>query len=175
MKNRELNILVINLIKQLKGIGIPISNNISEIKINNRAKARFGACKVKKSILGKSFMIEISSEILECDTKMISEVIIHELLHTCPGCFNHGKKWKLHASKVESLLGYRIKTTQKYEDFGLDRPEQKEEVKYVVKCTGCGAEFHRKRLCKLVKNPEKYRCGKCGNILYLQGKKHNIL
>ncbi len=175
MKNKELNILGINLIKQLKDIGIPISNNISEIKINNRAKARFGACKVKKGILGKSYIIEISSEIVECNTKIISEVIIHELLHTCPGCFNHGKKWKSYASKVESSLGYTIKTTQKYEDFGLDRPDEKEEIKYVIKCAGCGAEFQRKRLCKLVKNPEKYRCGKCGNILYLQGEKHNIL
>ena len=175
MENRELNILGSNLIKQLKDIGIPISNNISEIKINNKAKARFGACKIKKSIQGKSFIIEISSEILECERKRISEVMIHELLHTCPGCFNHGKKWKSHARKVEALLGYTIKTTQKYEDFGIDIPVRNEEVKYIVKCAGCGAEFQRKRLCKLVKNPEKYRCGKCGNILYLQGEKHNIL
>lgn len=175
MENRELNILGSNLIKQLKDIGIPISNNISEIKINNKAKARFGACKIKKSILGKSFTIEISSEILECDIKMISEVIIHELLHTCPGCFNHGKKWKLYCNEVERSLGYRITRTQKYEDIGLEKPVDKEQIKYIVKCSGCGAEFPRKRLCNIVRNPEKYKCGKCGNILYLQEKKPHIL
>ncbi len=175
MNKRELNTLTKNLIKELKNVGIPVSNNIGEVMINTRAKARFGACKAKKTILGKSFTIEISSEILGCDTKAISEIIIHELLHTCPGCFNHGKKWKLYTDIVETRLGYTIKTTQKYEDFGLEKPASKEEAKYIVKCSGCGIEFHRKRMCKLVKSPEKYRCGKCGNILYLQGKNHNIL
>lgn len=175
MEKRELKLLTEKLIKELKNIGIPISNHIEDVKINTRAKARFGACKATKTVLGKRFTIEISSEILDCSEKEVSEIIIHELLHTCPGCFNHGKKWKLYSEVVYQKMGYKIKTTQKYEDFGLEKPQPREQAKYVIKCKGCGVEFHRKRTCKLVKNPEKYRCGKCGNILYLQGESHNIL
>ena len=95
--------------------------------------------------------------------------------HHCKGCFNHGKKWKLYCNEVERSLGYRITRTQKYEDIGLEKPVDKEQIKYIVKCSGCGTEFPRKRLCNIVRNPEKYKCGKCGNILYLQDKKHHIL
>lgn len=175
MKKQELIILTNELIKELKDIGIPVSSNIEDVVINTRAKARFGACKVRKNRLGqKKFIIEISNEIIGCDTKEIKGVIIHELLHTCSGCFNHGKNWKSYSRLVEDKLGYTIERTQKYEDFGLSRPKEKEKIKYLVKCCGCGMEFPRKRVCNLVKHPESHRCGKCGNILYLKSKNPHI-
>ena len=175
MKKEELLILTNELIKALRNIGIPISNNIEDVVINTRAKARFGACKVRKNRLGqKKYIIEISKEILGCETEDISSVLVHELLHTCKGCFNHGKKWKSYCEIVENQLGYSIERTSRYEDLGLKRPEAKEQVKYMVKCKGCGMEFPRKRMCNLVKNTEAYRCGKCGDILYLETKKSHI-
>ena len=168
MKKEELISLTNKLIKDLKSIGIPVSKDIEDIVINTRAKSRFGACKVKKNKLGKkSFVIEISDEVIGCETKELSTIIVHELLHTCNGCFNHGKKWKLYCDLVEDTLGYKITRTQNYNKLGLDKPESKEEIKYIVKCKECGQEFPRKRMCNLVKYPERYRCGKCGNILYL--------
>ena len=168
MKKEELIVLTNKLIKDLKSIGVPVSKDIDGIVINTRAKSRFGACKVKKSKLGKkSFVIEISEEVMNCETKELSTIIVHELLHTCTGCFNHGKKWKLYGDLVEKKLGYKITRTQNYNELGLDKPESKEKIKYIVKCKGCGQEFPRKRMCNLDKQPEKYRCGKCGNILYL--------
>ena len=176
MEKKELIDLVYRLSEELRSIGIPISKDIEDIVINTRAKSRFGACKINKGSFGKrKFIIEISSEVLSCETKELSNIIVHELLHTCKGCFNHGKKWKLYCNEVERSLGYRITRTQKYEDIGLEKPVDKEQIKYIVKCSGCGAEFPRKRLCNIVRNPEKYKCGKCGNILYLQEKKPHIL
>lgn len=169
MKKEELIAFTKKLIKDLEHIGIPVSKDIEDVVINKRAKSRFGACKVKKNKLGKkSFVIEISEEVLGCETKELSTIIVHELLHTCNGCFNHGRKWKLYCDLVEHKLGYKITRTQNYKDLGLDKPEPKEEIKYIVRCKGCGQEFPRKRMCNLVKHPEKYRCGKCGNILYLE-------
>ena len=176
MEIKELKELTEELIKLLREIGIPVSKNIKEIKINGRAKARLGACKKASSNMGKvEYTIEISSEILGCSKKEISEIIIHELLHTCKGCFNHGKKWKLYSEAVHAALGYTITRVSSYEKLGLEKPKEKEKIKYVIKCSGCGMEFPRKRICSLVKNPSKYRCGKCGNILYLQAENHNIL
>ena len=123
----------------------------------------------------KKYIIEISSEILCCDKRDIETILIHELLHTCNGCFNHGKKWKLYSERVSEELGYKITRTQNYESLGLEKPKEKEEIKYIVKCSGCGAVFPRKRMCQLVKMPHKYKCGKCGNILYLEDKNTHIL
>lgn len=176
MNKKDLIMLTESLREDLKNLGIPISDNIEDVTINRRAKSRFGACKVKKKPLGgRTYLLEISEEILECETKLISSVIVHELLHTCNGCFNHGKKWKKYCKIVEEHLGLSLSRTNKYENFGLEPPAEKEQIKYIVKCTGCGAVFPRKRMCPLVKNPSKYKCGKCGNILYLDNKNHNIL
>ncbi len=176
MEKKELTALTKTIACELKNIGIPISDDIEDIVVNTRAKARFGACKIKKNRLGKkTYLIEISSEVLGCETKELSSIIAHELIHTCKGCFNHGNKWKIFTDNANKKLGLKISRTQKYEDMGLERPEEKEHIKYVVKCQGCGTEFPRKRMCNLVKNPEKYKCGKCGDILYLQEDKHHIL
>ena len=169
MKKDELKTLTFKLVKELQEIGIPVSKDIEDVVINNKAKARFGACKVKKGTFGKRrYVIEISSEVLGCETKDLSLIIIHELLHTCKDCFNHGKKWKLYCGIVEKELGYKITRTQRYEELGLVKPREREQVKYMVKCSGCGQEFPRKRMCTLVKYPERYKCSKCGNILYLE-------
>ncbi len=157
--------------RKLRSIGIPVSTQIDDVIINTRAKSRLGACKLMKTSQGKkSFTIEISSETLKCSVDKITEVVIHELLHTCPGCFNHGKKWKSYGEKVYEKLGYRITRVTKYEELGLAKPVKKQETVYTVKCKGCGQIYTRKRMCPLVKNPENYKCGKCGSSLYFQGK-----
>ena len=48
MDEKELNKLLNELSQKLKSIGIPISTSIYGIKINKRAKARVGACKINK-------------------------------------------------------------------------------------------------------------------------------
>lgn len=176
MEKEELLELTYSLVESLKNIGIPVSEDIDDVVINTRSKARFGACKMSKGSFGKrKYIIEISKEVLCCEKNKLSSIIVHELLHTCDECFNHGKKWKMYCDKVERELGYKITRTQRYEDLGIVNPPAKEEIKFIVKCAGCGQEFPRKRMCNLVKNPERYKCGKCGNILYLKHKNTHIL
>ena len=86
-----------------------------------------------------------------CDDIKLCSIIAHEILHTCPGSFNHGKIWKEHGRQVEHFLGY-------------------ESIKYIIVCKKCGQKYERKRICPLVKNPKKYRCGKCGGKLELLHK-----
>lgn len=176
MEKIDLFTLVETTIKELKDIGIPVSKDIKEIVINKRAKSRFGACKRKRNLIGKySYTIEFAEELMQCTSNQAKTVIVHELLHTCPGCFNHGQKWKEYAQIVQNKMEIYVKRTESYEALGLVKPETKEKIKYTVKCSGCGMEFPRKRMSKLVKNPERYRCGKCGNMLYLKNNNHNIL
>lgn len=170
MDEKELNELLIELSKKLKDVGIPISTSIYGIKINKRAKARVGACKINKERGKVEFLIEISSMVLHCKKEEIETIIIHELLHTCKDCFNHGKKWKEYCLIVKDQLGYEITSTINYEKLGLEKERTKKGTVYVVSCSGCGQEYMRKRICPLVRNPENYKCGKCGKRLFFKGK-----
>ena len=147
-----------NILREEK---IPASENIQKLTINERVRSRFGKCTKK----GSCYEIELSGHLMGADDTVIETVILHELLHTCPRCLNHGKLWKSYAEKLNRKYGYRITATSSYNSMGLKDPGSREPVKYLVKCTKCGTEFPRKRMCSLVENVDRYRCGKCGGKL----------
>lgn len=153
--------------RELLALGIPVSQRLQTLCINTRTRKRLGACIRNKTAAGrKSFTIEISASILECDDEQICTIIAHELLHTCRGCFDHGKKWKEYARLAESSLGYHISRTADSAALGL-KAAPAEEARYTVVCCSCGQRFERRRRCPLVLHTEKYRCGKCGGELKL--------
>ena len=162
------------VVREAVSLGIPISRNIHGPVINTRAKARFGCCKANKKTIGPvSYTIEISERVLAAGEKNIKEIIAHELLHTCRGCMNHGKKWKEYAEVFRKGCGYKITRTTSYESLGLEVPagtRQSEPYKYVLVCQKCGGKIMRRRRCSLVEKPHLYRCGKCGGNLELQAK-----
>ena len=145
----------------LKKENIPISDYIRSIQINRRAKSRFGKCTEIKGV----YEIEISSELLHLEDHKIETVILHELIHTCRGCMNHGSRWKQYAARINTVYGYEITVRTSFAKLGLDTPESREQVKYMVMCSKCGAQYPRRRKCSLVENVDRYRCGKCGGTL----------
>lgn len=154
--------------REMKSVGIPVSDNIEKTVINKRTKKRLGACLRNKDSFGKeTFIIEISAKVLECDDFQLCSIIAHELLHTCPESFNHGKKWKEYGRKTENLLGYHIKRTANLKELNIPDTQNSETVKYVAVCRSCGHRYERRRMCPLIKNPGRYRCGKCGGKLKL--------
>lgn len=150
-----------NILKKEK---IPISKNITGPYINRRAKSWLGRCKK----VGKEYEIEITAALLETEEKVIETTILHELLHTCPRCMNHGQMWKAYAGKINSTYGYEISTKTSFEKIGIKAPGKREEVKYMVVCTNCGQKYPRKRKCKLTEQTDAYRCGKCGGKLEIR-------
>ena len=162
MKQQELNKLMQDVISECKAIRLPVSNHIEpEVLINKRAKKRFGACR-KTS---KGFSIEISEFMLDADPEYIKNIIIHEVLHTCHGCQNHGKKWKFMARAMNDQYGYNITTTSSYEKMGLERSEPREKkYNYMIKCSSCGRIMYRQRKSKLITHTNHYRCI-CGGHL----------
>lgn len=145
---------------KLKEAGIPLSVSIHpEVTVNNRAKRRLGCCIYRDGV----FQIEISDRLLlEDKQERLEETLVHELLHTCYGCQNHGKRWKNYAKKVSELYGYHVTRTAFTED--ADIRLRRDSAKYVLVCDRCGAEIIRMRMSKAVKQPHKYRC-KCGGTL----------
>lgn len=85
--------------------------------------------------------------------------IIHELIHTIPGCMNHGSKFQRICYLVNKKYPqYKLQTATGAEDFGIQLDEPIPKYKIICKC--CGKEYLYQRKPKL--NINMYKCSKCG-------------
>lgn len=163
MRKEEIEICMAQIIEECRAINIPISRHINpQITINRRAHSRFAACKKIKAT--SSYEIEVGEMLLQADVKWIKNILAHEILHTCYGCYNHGKRWKAYAAKMNQVYGYEISTTSTYEKLGLNEPERKKTINYVILCQKCGQKIYRQKKSRLVTHTNEYRC-KCGGRL----------
>ncbi|SFB99517.1 SprT-like domain-containing protein [Butyrivibrio sp. YAB3001] len=158
--------------KEVKDAGI-VPGTIGNWMINTRAKKRWGYC--RKEIDG-TYEIQIAQQLLFDDRisdKACKETIIHEILHTCPGCMNHKEKWKSFAQLMNDKYGYNIKRTTSCIEKGVEEtPSQKHiSIKYVFTCSGCGAKIYRRRKSKFTKYYKNYICTRCST----QGWKREIV
>lgn len=159
---RDLQIIAAQCMRELDVLGIKYGEVIS-FEINTRAKKRWGQC---KRIYGNKYSINISYRLLEDDTPMVSlkNTIIHELLHTCKDCMNHGENWKRQADKVNRAYGYGIKRCNSAEEKGVkELPEESKKIKHRFVCKGCGQTIDRMRESRFTKYHTYYRCGRCGS------------
>jgi predicted SprT family Zn-dependent metalloprotease len=138
--------------------GITIGT-VDRVTINTRATRRWGQCHRKPD---GHFEINVSDRLFTSTNDGLIETVIHELLHTCDGCFSHTGKWLAYANKMNALYGYHIKRTASYADVGVK--EDIKNHKYHIKCEKCGHVFYRDRWSKLIERPQDYRC-KCGGTL----------
>ena len=133
--------------------------------VNTRAKRRLGQC---RKVGRELFDINISATLLkdDVDDKLALNTIMHELLHTVKGCFNHTGKWKEYAEYINTKLsGYDIKRVAKPFDVGVALETKESIYKYILRCTKCGQEIKRQKQSKVILNYKRYRCGKCGGRL----------
>ena len=120
--------------KELDYIGIEYGY-IESIIINNRAKKRWGQCKItyrSSCWQNRVFSINISERLLRDDItdNACKNTIMHEILHTCENCFNHGSEWKRMAELInDCYFFYNIKRTTSSEEKGINEEEKKERIK----------------------------------------------
>lgn len=144
--------------QEAKALGLPISDRICpHVQINRRAVSRFGCCRLEK----EGYVIELAEGLLTASEAACRQTLAHELLHTCPGCQNHGPLWKSYAQRMNQAYGYQIARTGTWQALGL--PEAA-PVRHLVVCQACGRIFRRSRASALVCHPERYRC-QCGGQL----------
>lgn len=168
---KDLQRLYEECLAELASIGIrPMS--ITKVSVNTRARKRWGqARKVRAGSLmsPEAWEINVNADLLAEDLPdwPAKTVLIHEILHCVRGCHGHTGRWRTLADKVEQELGYRIKSTNKPEDFGLpaEPAREKEDYPYLVQCTRCGQLIPRQRMSKVVKYPSRYHCARCGGKL----------
>ena len=158
---QRLDLLLARVIAQAAALDIPISRRIApSVAINRRAKTRFGCCRSTPA----GHTIELSAALCRAEDQAVCQVLAHEVLHTCPGCANHGPRWKTWAQKMNLAWGYQIRRSDRPQDLGLtdQRP-----VRYWVVCTRCGRRIPRMKRSPLVAHPERYRC-RCGGLLRVE-------
>lgn len=162
MTQRELDGLLVRVVEQARRIGIPVSPSIApHVRLNRRARTRFGCCIRRDG----AYTIELSERLVRDGSEdAVLRVLAHEVLHTCYGCSNHGKRWQGYAHRMNTAYGYHIQRTDGYEALGLedDRP-----VRYWVVCAKCGHRIPRMKRSPLVDHPERYRC-RCGGTLRVE-------
>lgn len=154
----DFDALLKRVVEQAGALGLPVSGRIDpHVAVNRRAVTRFGCCIQR----GKDYTIELSERLLAAPEGACLQTLAHEVLHTCPGCRNHGQRWKEYARRMNEAYGYAISRTGSCEALGVadTRP-----VRHLVVCTHCGMEFPRSRRSPLVDHPERYRC-RCGGRL----------
>lgn len=147
----------------LSEIGIKYGE-IIEVSVNRRAKNRWGQCRrIYTGIANKPYCYKINiSEILldeRVPIEALNNTIIHEILHTCHGCMNHGIEWKAKAALVKNKLGYDIQRCDSQEDKLISSEVTKDYIKppkYVVRCVKCGKEIGKSRMCDLIRYPEAH-------------------
>ena len=169
---RNLDDYALQCMFELDSIGIPYGN-VKSFEINTRAHSRWGQCRV----IPGGFSININSDLLDerNDESGLKNTIIHELLHTCDGCLNHGAKWVAYANKVHKLLGYNIKRQSTADEKGVYFQSGKgtgnRGYKYLLVCPFCGANCGKyKNLCDTVKTAKRggYLCGRCKATLIVE-------
>ena len=154
----NINVVVENCCHKLDEIGIEYGK-ITSVAINTRAKNRWGQCK----LVNGGYSISISDRLMGDSVALIhlETTVIHEILHTCNGCMNHGKTWKNLAEKVNRAYGYNIKRTTSSEEKGIEPVHTSYIIKHKFVCKGCGQVVTRQRESDFTKRYQYYRCGIC--------------
>lgn len=128
------------------------------VKINTRLTSTLGRV---KSCNGEVVSVEFSKRFIDLATdKEISEVIKHEAAHQivlerAGGGHGHDDYFKA----VCAEIGASATGTS----FDWSGAAEETSFKYDLYCKTCGKVIgHRKRMCAVVKQPDKYCCAICG-------------
>jgi predicted transglutaminase-like cysteine proteinase len=169
LTNSEYVRLADKCMQDLIDVDMPINTNINFV-INSRAKRRFGQCRklplYESREKGYEYEIEISNELIKkgINIKAFKETVYHELIHTVPGCMNHGIKFKQYIHKVNALFNTNIGTTSTYEKLGIANEDEIKGIKYIIKCEKCNHLHKRSKKTKFITHYNHYTCG-CGGKL----------
>lgn len=133
------------------------TGNVIQISINSRLKVGAGKCLRHK--VENKYKLEFAPFVLKQSQVFIESTVMHELLHTIPGGFDHGHTWQCAAAEVNKANGYHVSTC--YSQESLTDTSHKPRAKYTVTCTTCNRETGKQRASGITKNPELYYCTRC--------------
>lgn len=139
-------------------LDIPIADSI-KVEVNTRAKKRWGLCTNNGN---GNYTVQIAERLLQDDVseEATFNTLLHELLHTCPNCMNHGENWKHWADIINRTYPkYNIQRTTSCEEKGIESTNSL--AKYIVTCDECGHHWYYMRNCGVIKRINKCKCPYC--------------
>ena len=165
--------LIEECIDDLNALNIPISKSI--LFKENTGFSRFGYC--KKTPSGETDFVVAINKWFEED-KPIKETIMHELIHTVYGCYNHGKKFHQYADVINAkynldivVIGNYKLQERAYKNKGSKRNVFKEEdfnpqTMVMMYCPKCHNTFAIKKTA--FKFGSRWVCKRCRKqLLYV--------
>lgn len=156
-------------LKDVKDAGIE-TGKILGIVCNKHLKRTWGRCKIEydKDYPDEErfvFTIEINKQLLEenIEEMALKNTIVHEILHTCDDCFNHGAAWKEKADIMNNKYPkYNIKRLTTFSEKNIEFDDR--DFNYVLQCQSCGRKYGYYRMSKAIKNPHLANCW-CGGAI----------
>lgn len=143
----------------LLSLGIPLGK-VDALNVNSKMSSSWGYCHQTGY---NHFSIDIAERLMiSADDSGVDLVVIHELLHTCKDCFNHGAMWKHYGNTVCNSYGFNITRLTSAEEVNSDSVELIKQGYYACQCLTCGKVISKKTECRFIKHPEYYSCGVCG-------------
>lgn len=119
MTNEQIKELVLNYAEMLKDKGFLVGN-IVDVKLSWGRKT-LGLCQMTNK---NNYIIRISKY---SDVDTMEDTVFHELIHTFPGCLNHGETFQEYASIINKLYNMNIGTYGRM-------PKIRTNVKLVCPC-----------------------------------------
>lgn len=90
------------------------------------------------------------------------KVLVHEIAHIAAPRDHHGNAWYSAGNRIGRKWNITVHRTDSYEGLEL---RSEEEMRYIVECPKCHAQWKYNRMCKTVERYDKYKCSKCQEYL----------
>lgn len=152
-------------------LGYQEAYEVGEVYISDRLTSCLAKTGRRKTVQSKYGHITVNGNYIKYHSNPdnFHSTLAHETIHTLAGCFNHGNNFLIAGRKLSTLYsGINIQRTLNdpgYISWLNNKkpyiPREQRNFKYKIVCPKCGQIIYRERLSKLVKSPEKFRCGRC--------------
>ena len=117
--------------EMLNEVDIPYDGT-AYVVVNNRLRRPWGVCKRMTKPNGKmGFIIEINKCLVDerNSDKGLIETLLHEYIHTCKDCFDHGETWKYYVDIVNKRFNLNVREKDTFEGKGISKEYIEEKNK----------------------------------------------
>jgi hypothetical protein len=139
----EMNEMLNQAVARLKTLGYKVGK-VVDLEVSYRYSRAWAKCNWNRPRYDKTFTIIVSDRLFKANKESVRDIIHHEVIHTIPGCFNHGTMFKNAAGHCNKKFGTHITVTAPEEVvyFGHDSIQAREYENRI-------AEFKQKRKAAL--------------------------
>ena len=142
-----------DLIDMMNGEGVELQT-ITKISYGRKNMRCWGKCETYDE---RSFEIKINPVLGDERNPVheLEETLLHELIHTVKGCFNHGERFKMIGRKFDNYGFHVSRLSSKNLKVDVEN-----RYKYTLTCE-CGHSWNYKRAGRVVKEHKNCTCPYC--------------